>query len=34
MPNSAAVNIPLAKNSKIVTGSEVPPFLGKCSVGC
>ena len=27
MPNSLAVNIALAKNSKIVTGSEMPPFF-------
>ena len=27
MPNSSAVNIALAKNSKIVTGSEMPPFF-------
>ncbi len=27
MPNSVAVNIALAKNSKIVTGSEMPPFF-------
>jgi L-ascorbate metabolism protein UlaG (beta-lactamase superfamily) len=27
MPNSSAVNIALAKKSKIVTGSEMPPFF-------
>ena len=27
MPNSSVVNIALAKNSKIVTGSEMPPFF-------
>ena len=27
MPNSLVVNIALAKNSKIVTGSEMPPFF-------
>ncbi|MCG2592267.1 MBL fold metallo-hydrolase [Ramlibacter sp. XY19] len=27
LPNSLAVNIALAKNSKIVTGSEMPPFF-------
>ena len=27
MPNSLAVNIALAKKSKIVTGSEMPPFF-------
>jgi L-ascorbate metabolism protein UlaG (beta-lactamase superfamily) len=27
MPNSSAVNIALAKNAKIVTGSEMPPFF-------
>ena len=27
MPNSNAVNIAVAKNSKIVTGSEMPPFF-------
>ncbi len=27
MPNSVAVNIALAKKSKIVTGSEMPPFF-------
>jgi L-ascorbate metabolism protein UlaG (beta-lactamase superfamily) len=27
LPNSVAVNIALAKNSKIVTGSEMPPFF-------
>lgn len=27
LPNSSAVNIALAKNSKIVTGSEMPPFF-------
>ena len=27
MPNSNAVNIALAKKSKIVTGSEMPPFF-------
>lgn len=27
MPNSLAVNIALAKNSKIITGSEMPPFF-------
>ena len=27
LPNSNAVNIALAKNSKIVTGSEMPPFF-------
>jgi len=27
MPNSVAVNIALAKNAKIVTGSEMPPFF-------
>lgn len=27
MPNSNAVNIALAKNAKIVTGSEMPPFF-------
>lgn len=27
MPNSSVVNIALAKNAKIVTGSEMPPFF-------
>jgi L-ascorbate metabolism protein UlaG (beta-lactamase superfamily) len=27
LPNTSAVNIALAKNSKIVTGSEMPPFF-------
>ena len=27
MPNSSAVNIAIAKKSKIVTGSEMPPFF-------
>jgi hypothetical protein len=27
MPNSSVVNIALAKKSKIVTGSEMPPFF-------
>ncbi|TND01614.1 MAG: metal-dependent hydrolase [Rhodocyclaceae bacterium] len=27
LPNSSAVNIALAKNAKIVTGSEMPPFF-------
>ena len=27
LPNTAAVSIALAKNSKIVTGSEMPPFF-------